>query len=112
MLGIAGLLFQPRPIDRAGIKSRRGAGLEPGHWQVSAAQLLRQALRRTLPNPPADQPLVTPVKDSAQKCTGAQDHRGCFERRAVSQLDSTHPATKQAQRSRLSCYYRKIALQL
>ena len=109
---IGRLLIQLRPVNRAAIQTRRRAGLESGHRQRCIAQLLGQALGRSLTNPPTDDPLLASEQHSAQESAGAEHDRIAFQLGAIRQLQASHAPASHAQRRRFPADQGQVTLPL
>ena len=110
-IAIRRLNFQPSPIDRTSIQTRRCSRLEAGHRQGSIAHLCGKLLCRGLTDPPANDAFLTTKERATQERAGTQDRGGCFKPGSIRQLDADHPALLQLQRSSLTCNQGQIPLQ-
>ena len=111
-LGVGRLLSQPRPVDRAPVEPRRGAGLEPGHRQswlravgrrgrCAEPSPIRPPLMRSSPRnsvPPRKVPVHRITAGAARRVPSA---RSSPWHRAAVQAQRGRFALRRASRSRL-----------
>ena len=71
LLIVRRLFFQPRPVDRPSIQSRRRPGLQPRHGQSGIAHLLGQTGGSALPDTPPGLAKLATEEPTPEKGPGA-----------------------------------------
>ena len=71
---VAGLAFEPGPVDGAPVEPGRGAGLQPAEREPGALQRLGEADRRRIADPPGRAALGPDMDGAAQERAGGQHH--------------------------------------